>query len=426
MTRTDTEIVVNKYRSKSAAMTYGVVRFPVGDVTRVEDESVPLEVVRRRQDDLKPEDVAGRVGLAKYALSQKLEPEARRLLEEALALAPGQPEATALYGGAERFAAARRGNPSLDPDLAKELLAMLALPTPRARAVEARRLEAARGFPARPEVIERMARGASAPKGEREDVPLKVAAERHKGGRYTVFVPEGYVPWRPTPLLVGLHGGAAGGKSGDVVLGSGRDAGLLYLRGCQARGWLLVCPTAQVAPWAAPANDPFLLSVLEEVEATWNVDPDRVFLAGHASGGTGAWALGSRHTDLFAGVAPMASTAPQGLRAFKSARTALFVYHSADDPAAPLEPVQATVDQAFDQGLDAVYLRLENQGHSFPADAENELFDVFRVKRLGGVPRASAWPRSSFERKPSADETRAFGDVVASWGEPPPGGAAPR
>ena len=419
VTRTDTEVLVNKYRSRSAAMTFGVVRFPVAEVSRVEDESVPLDVVRRRLEDLKADDVAGRIGLAKYALSQKVEPEGRRLLEEALALAPGQVEALALYGGAERFAVARRGNPSLDPDLARELVAMLALPTPRARANEARRLEAARGFPARPEVVERMARSLFEPKGEREDVPLKFASDRIKGGLFTVFVPEGYVPYRPTPLVVGLHGGAAGGKSGDVVLGSGRDAGLMYLKGCQARGWILVCPTAIVAPWAAPPNDAYLLSVIEEVGARWNIDPDRVFLTGHASGGTGAWALGSRHTDQFAAVGPTGSMAPQGLKAFRAAKTALFVYHSADDPAAPLGPVQAFVDQALDQGQDIVYLRLEDQGHSFPGDAEAELFDVLRTRRLAGPARATAWPRSSFDRKPSADEIRVFGDASSAWDEGP-------
>ncbi len=38
VSRTDTEIVVNRYRAKSAAMTYGVVRFPIADVRRVDED----------------------------------------------------------------------------------------------------------------------------------------------------------------------------------------------------------------------------------------------------------------------------------------------------------------------------------------------------------------------------------------------------
>lgn len=408
VTRTDTEILVNRYRSSSPVMTFGVVRFPLADVRRLEEEIVVEEVVRRRAEDLKPDDVAGRVGVATYAQSQKVRLEAQRLLEEALAIDPTNAQALALYGGPEKLAAARRGSPALDPSLRKLVSSWAAIPDAATREREARRLETERGLPWRPEVLERWWRGAREPKGLREDVPLVLRADRFPDAAYTIYVPPSYDPLVPMPLLFVLHGGVGGGKDGTSVTSRGKDAMTLYLEGAVRLGWILVAPNALAGPWSNPVNEPLLMAVLDEVLARYDVDLDRVHLAGHAAGGTGAWWFGSRHTDVFATVSPSASSAPQGQRAFLAARTALFVYHSADDPVAPVEPIQPAVDAMLDAGIDLVYLQLEDQGHGFPGVAELEMFDVIRVKRLFDARRTSAWPRSSFLRPMGADETKAF------------------
>jgi len=408
VTRTDTEILVNRYRSSSPVMTYGVVRFPLADVRRVEEELVVEEVVRRRADDLKPDDVAGRVGLATYAQSQKVRLEAQRLLEEALALDPTHAQALALYGGPEKLAAARRGSVALDPTLRKLVGSWAAIPDAPTREREARRLEAEHGLAFRPEVLERWWRGAREPKGLREDVPLTLRADRFPGAAYTIYVPPTYDPLVPMPLLFVLHGGVGGGKDGAAVTSRGKDATTLYLEGAARLGWILVAPNALAGPWSNPVNEPVLMAVLDEVLARYDVDLDRVHLAGHAAGGTGAWWFGSRHTDVFASVSPSASSAPQGQRAFLAARTALFVYHSADDPVTPVDPIQPAVDAMLDAGCDLVYLQLEDQGHGFPGIAELEMFDVIRVKRLVDARRTSAWARSSFLRPLGPDEAKAF------------------
>ncbi len=424
VTRTDTEVIVNKYGSHVLAMKYGVTRLPLDAVKRVEEEPVPEEVVRRKHDDLKPDDARGRVDLAKTAISQKVRTEAARLLEEALAIDPGNAEALSLYGGPERWQAAKRGNPVLDRDLQKDLRAYLAMEDGAARAKEAQRIEAAHGFPAKAEVLERMWASGRRPKGLQEDVPITLRSDRHPGGRYTVLVPETYDPLVPTPLLFALHGGGRGGKEGDQVVGSGREAVTLYHDGIALLGWILVCPTALAAPWAATGNEPFLLSCLEEIEATYNVDLDRVYLTGHSMGGFGTWWFGPRHLDLFAAIGPTASGGPGGFKALKDARTGIYVYHSADDPICPVAPIQPAVETLLESGADVVYLQLEDRGHSLPPEAVGELFDVFRVKRLADAKRPSAWPRSSFQRKPTKDEERYLGDPAVAWGSVPAGAPA--
>src|SRR5262249_31720930 len=63
--RTDTETIVNKFRAKAAAMTYGVVKLPNDQVKRVEEEVVPEEVVRTKHAALAADDAKGRVDVAR-------------------------------------------------------------------------------------------------------------------------------------------------------------------------------------------------------------------------------------------------------------------------------------------------------------------------------------------------------------------------
>lgn len=416
VTRTDAELVVNRYRSTTAAMTYGVVRFPLADVRKVEEEVDPEDVVRRRREDLAPADAAGRVGLSKYAQAQKVRFEADRLLEEALALDPATPEAAALYGGLERFEAVRRGNPALDKALRQALLAYLALDSGAARAKEAQRLATVFGLAARPEFLERAWASAREPKGLRENVPARLRADRHPGASYALRVPESYDPLTPAPLLVALHDGGAGGRDGKSVVGRGRDAEALYAAGAERRGWILVCPTALVAPWSDPANDAWLLDVIEEVSTRFHVDLDRIHLTGHGAAAAGVWAFVAKHAGLLAGAAPTGSTAPGvGFKQARDARLRLFLYHSADDSVAGPSSSRAAADALLDLGADVTYLELPDRGHSFPTEAEAEMFDLLRRARRADPKRASAWPSSSFARPVGADERRDLGDPAAAW-----------
>jgi hypothetical protein len=424
VSRTDTEVLCNTYRSKIPLMTYGVVRFPADQVKRVEEEVVPEEVVRAKWRDFKPDDADARVGVAKYAASAKCRLEAARLLEEAIRISPDHAEALALYGGRAKYdeakvAEAKRGNPALDADLLAELGAYLESEDGAARAKEAKRIEAARAFPAKAEVLERMWRSRREPKGSlREDVPITLRSDKHPGGVYTIYVPDTYDPRTPIPLVLALHGGGAGGKDGREVVGNGRDASSLYIEEIRRRRWILVCPNALQAPWAAPPNEPFLLSLLEEIQARYNVDLDRVYLTGHSMGGFGTWWLGPRQTDVFAAIGPSAGGGGGPSKDLVSARTGVYVYHSSDDSIVNVASDQQAAKALLDQGADVVYLQLEDRGHSFPVEAAGEMFDFFDVKRLHAAKRASDWPRSSFARKVSKDEAQYLGDPAAAWAGP--------
>jgi dienelactone hydrolase len=127
-----------------------------------------------------------------------------------------------------------------------------------------------------------------------EPVPL-VLADRTDD--VAVYVPSGYDPAVPTPLLLALHG--AGGRGEDVV-GFWREV-------ADAVGLFVVAPTA-------PGGIGYGFTDLERGEGVravrwarrrFNVDESRVYVAGISRGGHMAWDLALRYPDRFGALVAM-------------------------------------------------------------------------------------------------------------------------
>lgn len=116
--------------------------------------------------------------------------------------------------------------------------------------------------------------------------------------RIVVYVPTGYDPAQPAPLLLALHG--AGGRGAEMIP--------WWRATADALGMLLVAPTE------AGANEGFrfsareredVLACLRWVRRRYNVDENRVHLTGSSRGGHLTWDLGVRHPTPWASLAPM-------------------------------------------------------------------------------------------------------------------------
>lgn len=98
-------------------------------------------------------------------------------------------------------------------------------------------------------------------------------------------------------LLVGLHGGGEGAGSADESRSTWQQK-----KGCiglYPQGIKLVHDT-----WNAVHGERFVLTLIEIAKTQYEIDPDRVYVAGFSMGGSGSWYLAGRHPDLFAGAAP--------------------------------------------------------------------------------------------------------------------------
>ena len=130
---------------------------------------------------------------------------------------------------------------------------------------------------------------------------------------FEVFAPTSYDEATPMPLVVLLHGF---GASGAI-----QEAYFQLQPLAEERGFLYVHPDGTVnqigrqfwnatdacCGFATTVDDSaYLLALIEQVEADYNVDPQRIYLVGHSNGGFMSYRMACDHADKIAAVASLA------------------------------------------------------------------------------------------------------------------------
>ena len=127
-------------------------------------------------------------------------------------------------------------------------------------------------------------------------------------------VPNSYDHAVPTPIVLVLHGYSINGAV---------EAGYTRLADLTNEGALVVAPDGTEDPdgnlyWNAehpgcglggdtrPDDVGYLLDLLDEIGAVWNVDPNQVYVFGHSNGGFMAYRLACEHSDRFAAMISLA------------------------------------------------------------------------------------------------------------------------
>lgn len=133
-------------------------------------------------------------------------------------------------------------------------------------------------------------------------------------GPVTVFVPTSYDPAVPTPLVVLLHGFGCDGAWVESYFQ------LLPL--AEQHGFLYMCPEGTVDQdgnrfWNATDSccdfygtgvddSAYLLALVDEVKTLLNVDPGKVFFAGHSNGAFMSYRMACDHSGTVAAIASLA------------------------------------------------------------------------------------------------------------------------
>jgi pimeloyl-ACP methyl ester carboxylesterase len=198
-------------------------------------------------------------------------------------------------------------------------------------------------------------------------------------------------------LLVALHGGGAG--SGDAESAHGWFAGP-----ASSRKWLEIAPEVLAKTdrgWTDGGTEEFVIELVERALRTFDVDRDRVYLAGHSMGGFGSWTLGAHHADLFAGIAPSAGAptpilsggevvdiAEGVVPSLRNVRVA--VYQSDDDPRVPPGPNRKAVALLAEHaerygGYSHEYWEVTGRGHDEPPGGVDKL--LLKVDEFARDPR---------------------------------------
>jgi len=395
------EVIVNIYNSSVPGMVLGVQRFPRSRVKRiVRTIPAPHQEFQRRLKGAT--DSRSCVELAQWCKQKKLKAERRYALEMALRY-NSESEAARKQLGSK----APKGDWSKLMRTARDVLEAED-PDERAEALDAVRSE--KNFPFTELYMKRALRSAGQAKGYQKDRPVTVRADKLlPNARYTLVVPDKYDPLQPTPLLIGLHGGGAGGADGKSVVGSGWQAMNFYRGHCEQRGWICACPTALRAGWRSKPNNELIDALLEELLALYNIDENRIYLVGHSMGGGGTWAQGARLPETWAAIAPAASFGVQGIDKYRKTKTGFYVYHSDNDSRCGVGGVRPHMTNLPGSGADFVYTELPGRDHAFPSEVVRDIFAFFEVRLLARGPgrfKPQMRPKSSFLRKVSRDEKK--------------------
>ncbi len=164
--------------------------------------------------------------------------------------------------------------------------------------------------------------------------------------RYTIAIPDGYPGEVPVPLILALHYAGHGTPYyGRTILEQLVEPALRDL------GAVIVAPDCTAASWSDLQSEAAVLSLLDFVSNSYNVDTERVIVTGYSMGGNGAWYLAARNPDRFSAAVVMSGWPPAEIGQVEW-QVPVYVIHSRDDELMPLEPTQYAVNTLAEQGVD--------------------------------------------------------------------------
>lgn len=137
--------------------------------------------------------------------------------------------------------------------------------------------------------------------GAVQNEPCTVSIEKKDWkGEWTLILPPGYSPKKSTPLLIALHGGGRGVGDNDTAVS-------LFQSHALSQKWILLAPTIMRSEykgnkdmWNTGISEEYVFILMQRVIEKYNVDLNRIYVAGHSMGGFGTWHFTALNTDIFA------------------------------------------------------------------------------------------------------------------------------
>jgi predicted peptidase len=177
--------------------------------------------------------------------------------------------------------------------------------------------------------------------------------------KYTVFVPFTYEPTKLYPTIVFLHGIGESGDDGHHCLFVGLAP--YIAKHPESFPFIAIFPQS-TGDWTGADRAQMVAAEMDDAEASYSIDKDRIILSGYSTGGYGTWRIGAQYADRFAGLVPMAAYADSD-EVPTLAHLPIWIFHNAGDPFVFEAFSHEMYDKLKDAGANVKYTEYGSIGH---------------------------------------------------------------
>lgn len=159
--------------------------------------------------------------------------------------------------------------------------------------------------------------------------------------RYVLYLPRDYRADRRWPLVVFLNGmgecGTDGWKHIDVGLGPAMRN--------EPERWpfVVLLPQKPDKPSQWIDHDDMVMAMVAATEKECAIDAKQRFLTGLSQGGAGTWAIGAKHKEMWAAIAPVCGYGKPADVALALKDMPIWAFHGEADPTVPVQQTKALV-----------------------------------------------------------------------------------
>lgn len=228
--------------------------------------------------------------------------------------------------------------------------------------------------------MERKAMGSDSTKGSgQQSKAFKKTVTKDLSCNYLLFLPEDYGEKdKRWPLMLFLHGAGERGNDLNKVKVHGPPK---IVEKKKDFPFIVVSPQCPTGVWWNDKLD-VLINLLDEIEAQYDVDAERVYLTGLSMGGFGTWALASKYPDRFAAAAPICGGGMM-IMVPSLADMPIWAFHGAKDRVVPVKESEEMVKMIKDRGGNAKLTIYPEAGHDSWTETYNnpKLYEWFLKHR---------------------------------------------
>ena len=191
--------------------------------------------------------------------------------------------------------------------------------------------------------------------------------------KYRLFVPPGYDPLQPYPIVLWLHNAAARGSDNLAQISETNYLGAhTWINGENLEKYhaFVLAPQAPDAGgWASPRGKEtppdlrMALAILDSVEAKYHIDRERVYVAGESMGGEGVWRALAAEPRRFAAAVALCGYG-ETWEIDRVAKIPAWVFQGRDDAVVDVSRAHDWVAELKKAGGSPKYTEYPNIGHN--------------------------------------------------------------